>query len=279
MHNGSVVRRRMLGRRLRLLRERAGLTLEAAAPALDWSTSTLSRIETGQQAPHVHGVRNMLDLYGVGGAEWDELITLTREVRQKGWWKAYGIGDQSYVGFEAEASRVHEFAVTFLPGLLQTADYSRALFAASPVPRTPQELRDDVAVRMIRQRRLTSPDDRLELTAIVEETALLRPVGGPEVMREQLRHLAEAAELDSVTLHVLSASVGAHTGMASGFHILSFGRDLGEPDIAYVEHAIGALLIEKEADVALARLKFDRLRSAAHSPSDSLALIRGAAER
>ena len=104
--NGSVVRRRILGRQLRLLREQAGFTLEAAAPVLDWSVSKLSRIETAQQSIDVHGVRSMLDLYDVGGDRWGELVALTRETRRKGWWRAYKLGDMSYVGFEAEACRV-----------------------------------------------------------------------------------------------------------------------------------------------------------------------------
>ncbi len=100
VRNGSVIRKRVLGGRLRLMREDAGLSLEIAAPALDFSTSTVSRIETGMQAPRVHAVRSMLDLYDVGGTVWEELVALTREVRQKGWWRAYGLGNDSYVGFD-----------------------------------------------------------------------------------------------------------------------------------------------------------------------------------
>jgi transcriptional regulator with XRE-family HTH domain len=87
--NGTL-RQRRLGRELRRLREDAGLRLEEAAPELDWSTSKLSRIETGRQGVDVHGVRSMLDLYDVGGDRWTEIIDLTREARQKGWWHTYG---------------------------------------------------------------------------------------------------------------------------------------------------------------------------------------------
>jgi transcriptional regulator with XRE-family HTH domain len=271
--NGSVVRRRILGRQLRLLREEAGFTLEAAAPALDWSVSKLSRIETAQQAVDVHGVRSMLDLYDVGGERWTELVALTREARQKGWWRAYKLGDMSYVGFEAEAGRVHDFTLGYVPGLLQTADYARAMFTSVPVRRSPSELADEVAVRMIRQQRLTSTDDPLEFVAVVDETVLHRPIGGPDVLRAQLRHLAEAAELDAVTLHVVPIAVGAHGALGSGFTVLSFG-DLGEPDIAYVEHTLGNLMMDKEGEVARARLVFDRVRSDALNPAASLALIR-----
>lgn len=165
-----------------------------------------------------------------------------------------------------------------MPGLLQTADYSRALFVASPVRRSDDALSDEVTVRMIRQQRLTSDEDPLELVSILNEDVLHRPVGGMEVMRQQLCNLSVAAELPSVTLQVLPRSVGAHTAMGSGFAVLSFG-DLGEPDMAYVEHALGALLMDEENDVARARLSFDRLRSDALSPTDSLALIRQIAKQ
>jgi transcriptional regulator with XRE-family HTH domain len=112
MRHGSVIRKRVLGRRLRVLREGAGLTLEAAAPALDWSTSTLSRIETGQQAPTVHAVRSMLDLYDAGGPVWTEPVELTREVRRKGWWPAYGLGDDSYVTLQVLPLAVGNRATT-----------------------------------------------------------------------------------------------------------------------------------------------------------------------
>ena len=276
--NGSVVRRRMLGRQLRLLREGAGLTLDEAAPRLDWSASKLSRIENGQQSVDVHGVRSMLDLYHAGGEIWTELVGLTREARQKGWWQAYGMGDYSYIGFENEADTVHDFTLDYVPGLLQTADYARALFTSSFLELQGTELENAVTVRMIRQQRLSSIEHPVELTAIIDESVLYRQVGGPAVLAAQLAHLVEAAQLDSVSLQVLPATVPQRAAQASGFTVLSFG-DLGEPDIAYVEHALGAIQLEKVADVARARLLFDRLRSDALSSADSLALIQEVAER
>jgi hypothetical protein len=106
--------------------------------------------------------------------------------------------------------------------------------------------------------------------AVVDEAALYRPVGGADVLREQLEHMAE---LDTVTLQVLPTAVGAHAAVASGFSILNFG-DLGEPDMAYVEHALGALSLDKDGDVARARLTFERLLSDALDPAESLALVR-----
>jgi transcriptional regulator with XRE-family HTH domain len=277
--NGSVIRQRILGQQLRQLRERRGLSLAEAALRLEMSTSALSRIETGQQTPNVHLMKSMLDEYEVMGDEWAEYLQLTREARQKGWWQAYGGSKNgNYVGLETDATLVREFTIGFPPGLLQTAEYARAMFTASWRQHTEANVENGVRLRMIRQERLTSTDDPLELVAVIDESVLHRNVGEPEVLAGQLAHLAEAAQLPTVTLHVLSFACGRRTTPASGITVLSFG-DLGHDDIAYVEHGLGALKLEKEADVHRARLAFDRLRSDALDPADSVALIRRAAEK
>jgi hypothetical protein len=135
------------------------------------------------------------------------------------------------------------------------------------------QLETEVAARIYRQRRLTAADNRLNVIAVVDEPALHRPVGGAEVQHEQLRHIAELAELDTVALHVLPTAVGAHAAMPSGFMILNF-EDLDEPDMAYVEHTLGALSLDKAGDVTRAKLTFERLLSDALDPTASLALVR-----
>ncbi|MGH4018626.1 MAG: helix-turn-helix domain-containing protein [Pseudonocardiaceae bacterium] len=271
MRNNGTLRQRQLARALRRLREQAGLTLEEAAPELDWSTSKLGRIETGRQGVDVHGVRSMLDLYGVGGDRWTEIVELVRAARQRGWWHAYGIRDQGYIGLETDAAVVHDYQLVYVPGLLQTMDYMRALFRNSRRRPTDAEIDRDVQVRMLRQRRLTE-EPALELAAIVDETALRRPVGGVEVMRLQLRHLATQAALPSVCLQVLPASLGVHAGMNGSFTVLGFDEP-DEPEVAYVEHTASALHLEKESEVRACMLVFDRLRSEALSPPDSAALV------
>jgi transcriptional regulator with XRE-family HTH domain len=271
--NGSSIRRRILGRRLRELREQAGFTLEAAAPALDASVSRLSRIETGQQKADVHLVKSMLDLFDAGGDNWTELLDLAREAGRRGWYRAYGLGDNSYVGYETEATQVLEYALGFVPGLLQVPDYTRALFDASPMRRSDMEREREVEIRAIRQQRLRSADDPLQVLAILDEAVLRNPVGGSATLQAQLVHLAAVAELPTVTLHVLPAGQGAHPALGSGFTLLSFG-DLGEPDMAYVEHALGAAHLEKEPEVTLARLKFDQLRARALARAESTELIK-----
>jgi len=273
-----MIRRRVLARQLKLLRDQSGLTLEQAAPKLDFSVSKLSRIENAQVVIDVHWVKSMLDVYDAGGTRWNELLDLAREAQQPGWWRAFGLGNNSYIAFETEASRVQIFTLGYVPGLMQTAAYARALMRAVPVRRTEEQLDNEVAARMYRQQRLSSAENRLELVAVIDESVLHRPVGGPDGLREQLDHLRTLAGLGTVTLHVLPTAVGAHAALASGFSILHFG-ELDEPDMAYIEHTVGALMLDKAEEVARARLAFERVLSDAHDPVESEALIRRLAGR
>ncbi len=268
---GSTVQRRVLARELRGLREERGLSLEEAAAGLDCSPSTLSRCESGQQSVNPNLVRTMLDLYDAGD-RWTELLGLARAARQRGWWQPFGLGNNSYVGLETEATRVRDFTTTYIPGLLQTAEYARAMFVVGLVWSAGTALENAVTVRMIRQERLVDPDEPLHLEAILDESALRRPVGGPDVHRAQLEHLLKAVRLPTVTLQVLPFRAGEYPTQAP-FTVLSFD-DLGEPDIAYVEHALGAVTLDKEPDVSRATMYFDRLRAEALGFADSAALIR-----
>jgi transcriptional regulator with XRE-family HTH domain len=270
--NGAVVRRLHLGRILRELREQAGLSLEVAAPAFDWSSSKLSRIENGVQGVDVHGVRTMMDIYGVGGPRWEELLDLARLATKKGWWRAYGLDDRGYVPLEAGASTVRDVTLGFVPGLLQSPAYSRAIFGSALAPRTSVELDNAVAIRTVRQERLTSDEDPLDLVALVDEAALRRPVGGREVMREQYTNLLAAAALERVVLRVLPTGLGARPAMSAGFTLLGFD-DPGLPDMVYVEHPVGAIHVFKESDVARAKLVFDRLLTLALDTDASAVLI------
>ena len=271
MRRNGTLPQRQLARTLRRLREEAGLTLEEAAPKLDWSTSKLGRIETAQQSVDVHGVRSMLDLYDVGGERWTEIIDMVRETRKKDEWRSYGIGGQGYLRLEMDAAVVHNYQLAHVPGLLQTEDYMRALFRNSRRRPTDAEIDRDVQARLFRQRRLTE-EPALELVAIVDESALRRPVGGVEVMRAQLQQVVAQATLQSVCLQVLPFSLGVHSGMDGSFTVLGFG-DPDEPEIAYIEHTANALHLHKAAEVNSCKLVFDRLRSEALSPRDSIALV------
>ena len=219
----------------------------------------------------MHGVRSMLDLYNVGGAQWTEILDLVREARKKNEWHAHRPGGQGYLRLELDAVTVHDYQVTCVPGLLQTESYMRTLFRSSRQCRTDAEIDRDVQARLFRQRRLTA-EPVLELVAIVDESVLRRPVGGVEIMRAQLHYLVAQAALSSVFFQELPFSLGVHSGMDGSFTVLMYG-DPDESEIAYVEHTASALHLDKEPEVHAFRLAFDRLRSEALSPHDSVTLV------
>lgn len=254
------------------MREKAGLTLEEAAPRLDKTRSALGRIETGTTKADVHLIRSMMDTYD----HYDpDLVDLVREANRPGWWTKYNIDDLGYISMETEASTVLEFSIMNLPGLLQTEEYMRALFATRNMRR--QQMANNVAARLHRQRRLTDEEFPLKLVAIVDEAALRRKVGGAGVMRDQLGHLIMLSELNTVSVQVVPNDAGAHSGMDGAFIILTFPEE-EDPSVLYVEYAIGSIQAEKSEEVAEARLVFDRLRSEALSPSDSVAFIERVAD-
>ncbi|MEO7193486.1 MAG: helix-turn-helix transcriptional regulator [Pseudonocardiaceae bacterium] len=242
----GTLQKRQLGRTLRRLRERAGLSLEEVAPKLDWSASKLGRIETAEQGVDAHGVRSMLDLYDVGGAQWGEIIDMTREAKQKGWWHAYGLGNAGYLALETDAAVVYDYQLGYIPGLLQTADYIRTVFRGTPPPRTENDIDRIVQIRLFRQHRLTG-DPPMELVAIVDETVLRRPIGGVDMMCQQLRHLVRPAALPSVCFQVLPIAVGVHQGLNGSFTVLDFAEP-DEPTVAYVENSVSATHVRKEAE-------------------------------
>ncbi|QUH01124.1 helix-turn-helix domain-containing protein [Saccharopolyspora erythraea] len=261
-------RRRRLARRIRQLREAAGMTQEQAATGLDMSASALSRKETGEVATSVHEVRSMMDLYDTYD---EDLLELARAAKEKPWWHAYGIKNRGYFDLEEDAVSVREWQLSFVPGLLQVEDYSRALFEASKAL-PPNEIDNAVAARMLRRRRLLDDDRPLSFTGIVEESVLTRSIGGAEVMRRQLSKLLELMELPNVTLQVVANGSGAHSGLEGSFSLLSYPHP-DEPDILFIEHAVGSMHVEKDHSIAIATLAFERLRAEALNGSDSATLI------
>lgn len=268
-HRKPPFRRRRLGKRLRTLRERAGLSLDDAARKLEKSRTSLFRIETGENKADVHLIRSIMDIYDIYDPE---LLDRARDALKPSRFAAFGVADMGYVDVESDASRVCDYPSLNLPGLLQTEAYMRAMFERARRRRTTKQLENDVAVRLIRQQRLTNADSPLELVAIVDEAALRREVGGQPVMHAQLLHLVEMAGLPTVTLQVLPLKEGAHSAMDGAFTLLAFPEP-DEPELLYHEYVTGALQIEDQREVREAKLVFDQLRSEALNPADSVALI------
>lgn len=277
MAGSPTLRRRRLSAELLLLRERARLTANEAAKRLDWHPSKLTRIERNEwKRPSPRDVQDLLDLYEMtDDAQRDRLITLAREGRQRGWWHPYegGLSQQysTYIGLEAEASAVVNFEALMVPGLLQTADYARALIRGGQAEITEEEIERRVEIRMARQEVLNR-EDPLRFSAVLDEAALRRRVGSEESMRGQLRHLLEIAKLPKVTLQVIPFNAGPHPGALGPFAILEF-PDVGDPNAVYVENLAGELFIEQLHEVDRFAVAFQRLTAVALGPEDTITMI------
>jgi transcriptional regulator with XRE-family HTH domain len=242
----------VLGGQLRRLREERGITLEQAATVIRGSHSKLSRMEHGRVAFKERDVADLLTFYGVtDGEQRAALLALARETATPGWWHDYADilpnWVEPYVGLEAAAAVIRTFQVQYMPGLLQTEAYARATLRTGFPGAAEEEVARRAELRVNRQDVLNRPNPP-RLWAVIDEGALRRPIGGAEVMREQLRHLIDMAEHPAVTLQVLPFKVGAHAACGGPFVILRFAEpDLN--DVIYVEQLTSALYLDKSADV------------------------------
>ncbi len=211
-----TVRRRRLALELRRLREAAKLTCEEVAEQLECSASKISRVETGRVSVSPRDVRDMLEIYGVPEDQRDSLVQLARESRQKGWWHAYGDSVQphfaTYLGLESAASEIRIYEVNLIPGLLQTEDYARAVITAGMV-NSPRDPTSSAGSRCGWSASALTRSSPPKVWAVLDEAALRRQVGGPEVMRVQLEYLRELSGLRNVSLQVIPFGGGAHPAM------------------------------------------------------------------
>src|ERR1700741_4567195 len=213
----------LLGAQLRRLRETAGVTRDEAGYTIRASGSKISRMELGRVSFKERDVEDLLDLYGVDDEEAQALIALAKQANNPGWWHKYGdvLPDwfQVYVGLEEAASLIRLYEVQFVPGLLQTAEYARAVVRLGRPSASPEEVERRVNLRMARQEVLTKPGGP-RLWAVVDEAALRRPIGGGEVMRAQFERLIEAAGENNITLQVVPFAAGAHAAEAGAVTVM-----------------------------------------------------------
>ncbi|GLW97041.1 helix-turn-helix transcriptional regulator [Microtetraspora sp. NBRC 16547] len=242
----------MLGASLRKLREDRGLTREVAGFHIRASESKISRMELGRVGFKTRDVEDLLTLYGVhDDAERRGLLEMVREANTPGWWHKYGDvlpgWFVTFIGLEEAASVIRTYEVQFVPGLLQTAAYARAVIRLG-YPDDPEEsIEHRVHLRMQRQERLRQKDGP-KLWAIIDEAALKRPIGGDGIMREQLQHLLEVSMLPNITVQVMPFRFGMHAAEGGAFTILRFPEsDLS--DVVYVEQLWGALYLDKREDI------------------------------
>jgi transcriptional regulator with XRE-family HTH domain len=269
-----TVRGRRLAQELRRLRERSGLSGEQAAQRVRWDQSKISRMENARVRVTSGEVMELCEIYAASKEEREELVRLAREARRTGWWHPYRhvlkAGFGAYLGFEAEALTHRSYETQLIPGLLQTADYARAVLHGSR-SRDPDELERAVAVRLARQERVTSSSEPLNVWAIVEEAALRRVVGAGDSMRAQLHHLLELGALANVSLQVLPFSAGVHAGIDGPFTLLTFA---GYPDVLFIEHLMGCVYLEHPDEARVAEQVFEHLRASALNACASALLIR-----
>jgi transcriptional regulator with XRE-family HTH domain len=288
-----TLRRRELGARLRSMRLGHGLTVEQVAEQLLCSSSKVSRMETGQRAATLRDVRDLCRIYGVTEqAEVTRLMDLAREGKQQAWWQPYDLDYfATYVDLEQAATGLSYYHTTVVPGLLQTVDYARAMFAwslpsgqsAGHFTEHPQDKRDNlleytperrdqlIDVRVRRQRQLLTRDPMPDLVAVLDEAVLHRVVGSPAIMGAQLRHLVEASAMPNLDLQVIPFGAGAHPAMDNIFTILKF--DESTPSIVYVEGLMGWLYLEREPEVARYGQVLEYLHSIALPPGETIKLI------
>lgn len=278
--SSPTVRRRRLGIELRRLREFAGRTIEEVAEQLECSPSKVSRIETGRVPVRARDVREMLEFYGASVEDRDSLIALSRQSQQKGWWHDYNDvlpeWFQIFVGLEGEATKIDNYSIMFVPGLLQTQEYTRAVINASLLEPTIDEVEQLLALRKTRQTLFTR-ERPPRYWSVVDEAVLRRMVGGPQVMREQLRHMVDLAQASNINIQVLPFDAGAHPSMMGGFVLFGFAEPT-DPRVVYLEELTSSLYQEKTEHVDKYERALEQLRAAALSPNDSVALISAVAK-
>ena len=266
----------LLGIQLRRLREAKNITPEQAGYEIRASRSKISRVEHGRVGFKVRDIEDLLTLYGVtDDQERHRMLVLAEQANSQGWWAKYDdiMPDwfESYVGLEQATSLIRTYELQFVPGLFQTEDYARAVTVLGHRSAPPSEIERRVGLRMQRQDLLATQEPP-RIWAVIDESALRRPVGGRDVMRAQLRHLMEVAELPRVTLQVMPFSQGGHPAAGGSFTIMRFAEpDL--PDIVYIEQLTGALYLDRRDEADNYMEVMNRLSAEAETPADSTDLL------
>jgi transcriptional regulator with XRE-family HTH domain len=273
--------RRKLGILLRQLRESGDYTGEQVAKHLRVRSPKIYRVEGGKVVPTHPELTMLMDLYQVTDEHREVLLQLAEEARRKGWYESYESvlppKFENYVGLESDATSLRAYEPSLVHGLLQTKDYAHAVLTAGNPAEHPDDIDLLVDLRMRRQELLTREHDPLQFWVVLEEVVLHRPVGGAQVLTEQLRHLlAVATELPHVTIQIIPTSVGAHAGLAGSFSILEF--EPSSPEVIYVDSHGGNLTLEKTRDLRRCKLLYNNLLADALSTKESVQLIKAALE-
>ncbi|WP_089312373.1 helix-turn-helix domain-containing protein [Actinomadura mexicana] len=257
-----TIRKRALSQKLVDLRKQCGMTTAQVCRQLNWSHTKLNYIEKAKWVePSSDAVADLCELYGVEGSDRDALIQLTREARQRGWWRKYNdVFVSELPGFEAGASHIRTFQNTVVPGLLQVPSYVELITRANGY-QDEAEIRRRVEARLERQKILMRGRVPCRLHAIIDENAILR-INNAEVRAEQLLHLIRATDRRNIDLQVLRIADGVYREAGEVFTYLTF-PDAAERDIVYLETSIDNRMLEETDELERYMVRFDRLCAAA----------------
>jgi transcriptional regulator with XRE-family HTH domain len=276
---GPTVLRILLGAQLRRLRESKRISLEEAGNVIRASHSKISRLETGRVGFKDRDIADLLTFYGVTDeADRQALRDLAARANKQGWWHDYSDvlpnWFEAYVGLEEAATQIRAYEVQFVPGLLQTGDYARAV-ALLGYPNAPsREIDRRVGLRLARQVVFTRPNPP-NIWVVLDEAVLRRPIGSAEILRAQIRQLLDLAQRPNVTIQVVPFQAGGHAAAGGPFSILRFAEyDL--PDVVYLEQLTSALYLDKQEVVDSYLMVMDRLAVEAATPSASIKVMRSA---
>ncbi|KUL33397.1 helix-turn-helix domain-containing protein [Actinoplanes awajinensis] len=269
---GSTVRRLQVGAHLRALRRASGLSREQAGYVIRASESKISRMELGRVGFKERDIVDLLKLYGVDDlTEHTRLLALAREANAPSWWQAYAdvlnTWFQNYLDLEQAAELIRTYEVQFVPGLLQTDAYARAVIRLGHVNAGPDEIDRRAGLRMERKQVLARPDAP-RVWAVIDEAVLRRPIGGKAVLREQILALIAVCESPTVRLQVIPFGSGGHAAAGGAFSILRFPHE-ELPDVVYIEHLTSALYLDKRDEVDNYAAAIGRLFIEAEPPSET----------
>jgi hypothetical protein len=275
---GTKAMARVLGHYLRGLRESRGMSPATAGHHIRAHTSKISRMETAHVSLKARDVEDLLTLYGVAEKERAEIAVMVQRSAQADWWQSYGevVPDwlQQLIGLERDAHVIRTYETQFVPGLLQTEAYAHAVVLSGHRLAPQEEVEQRVALRMERQQRMKEPGAPV-LWALIDEGVLHRPVGGPQVMRDQLISLLEALRQPGVRLQIASYEASAAATPGAAVTYLRFAQGF-LPDVVYLEHMTSAVYLDRLEDLDKYRAALDELSALAATPAQSRAILEDA---
>ncbi|MFC5749360.1 helix-turn-helix domain-containing protein [Actinomadura rugatobispora] len=275
----ATLRSQWLGQQLRELRDDSGLVIKEVAEYLQRDPGTVSRFESGFYPIRRPDLLALLDLYGVSDPQRREaLLQLSQDVWQKGWWDGYStdvVGSLiDYVWLESRATHVRSYAAIVVPGLLQTPEYAETVIRINDTDATPEQIKRWHELRMTRQQILTG-DAPTRFSVILDESILRRPIGSPQIMAAQLRHLTVCSSRSKIDIRVLPFRAGTPASTYGTFEIFELPAPF--PEMAYTETMAGGIYVEPPESERFVRA-YDGHKRMALGPTESADLISAIAE-